>query len=503
MHLATGLAKSSVISFAGNVIGNASEFATQIFLIRLLGQEEFGRFTFGLTVLLFLSAWSLFGTGEGLGVFLPRLQASDDRATSRRVLQAGIAVVLMMVLAGAALLGSLGPVVLRPWLRDTALIPIVQLVAVVGIGHIASNHAVDMLRGLRKTWMAVLVRDVIGRFGRFCSVILCTWMWPSAQTALTAYSLAGVAALAWALVVMRRDTGVILGRVPWIEVRALMSFGWPLMLADLLGQMCRRVEILILPLFLSTGALGIYGGAVLLPNLISMPLAAVNVFFLPYATDILARAGKRDFRQLFGLEGRWLFYLLFPVLILFLRYPGDLLAAIFGEPYRSAADVLRILSLGAFVNIATASCGLALIAYGHNKIHLLLRPIGAVASAACCFLLIPRMGVEGAAIGNSLGMMAPNLASVLLLAIWHRTQPYSWNYLIYAAVGVLGFWGLDAFLRMFVEHNAWRGIATCAVLSVAAPFLALVVLERRPALGTMTLEMRRKVLRRLGLGHHD
>ena len=97
-----------------------------------------------------------------------------------------------------------------------------------------------------------------------------------------------------------------------------------------------------------------------------------------------------------------------PIALTFLLFP-QLFLSVFGEEYLSGARALQILALGQLVNALTGPVNESMVAMGLQKRFLAIHAGVAVMLVLAFLLLIPMLGMEGAAIASSLAAMTLNL----------------------------------------------------------------------------------------------
>ena len=93
---------------------------------------------------------------------------------------------------------------------------------------------------------------------------------------------------------------------------------------------------------------------------------------------------------------------------------GQPVLVIFGPEFTQGATALAILSTGQLVNVAMGSVGLLLMMTGHERDTAWGVGIATVVNVALNGLLIPRWGIEGAAVATATSLVVWNL----LLAVW-------------------------------------------------------------------------------------
>ena len=93
---------------------------------------------------------------------------------------------------------------------------------------------------------------------------------------------------------------------------------------------------------------------------------------------------------------------------------GQRFLLIFGAEFTTGRAALSILSAGQLINVAMGAVGLLLVMTGHERDAAKGIGIGALLNIILNALMIPRWGLEGAAIANAGSIIAWNV----LLALW-------------------------------------------------------------------------------------
>jgi len=100
---------------------------------------------------------------------------------------------------------------------------------------------------------------------------------------------------------------------------------------------------------------------------------------------------------------------------------------LFGPKFEEGALVLTILAIGQFINVATGSVGYLLMMSGHERLMRNNVACMAIVNIFISLLLIPWLGVIGAAISTAISLAAVNLIAVVIawrrLNIW--TLPFT------------------------------------------------------------------------------
>ena len=211
--------------------------------------------------------------------------------------------------------------------------------------------------------------------------------------------------------------------------KELLSFSWPMIAATSIGQIRRRTDIFLLGYFLSASQVGLYSAAFPVAAVLAIPIYSLDSIFLPVASDLYSQGKINDARHLYKVTTKWLFYLAFPLFLLLFFLPESILVFLFGSEYISAATSLRILSIGYFTVILIASWDQIILAMGKSRIILLSTAIGAGSNVILNLILIPRFGINGAALATSISLIVMALIGLGFLYHYLQVHPFGMDHL--------------------------------------------------------------------------
>jgi O-antigen/teichoic acid export membrane protein len=94
---------------------------------------------------------------------------------------------------------------------------------------------------------------------------------------------------------------------------------------------------------------------------------------------------------------------------------GRFLLGVFGPEFVAGYDALRILLLGPIVCVGTWAVGLLASMTGYQVEKMVLLVLALVVDVVLNLLLIPRFGIEGAALASAVALASWQLAMVLVI----------------------------------------------------------------------------------------
>ncbi len=162
--------------------------------------------------------------------------------------------------------------------------------------------------------------------------------------------------------------------------------------------------------------------------LTSFVLMAVNLVVAPKFAA-LYKQGKTEQLERIALKATKLMVLFaLPIVGFMLIFPEGLMM-LFGEQYKSGANLLRILAVGQFINVMTGSVGYLLSMSGHERDLRNVVFISGPMAMILALVLTPLYGVTGAATATAIALASQNLLAVVMvkrrlgfntLAVWRK-----------------------------------------------------------------------------------
>lgn len=172
------------------------------------------------------------------------------------------------------------------------------------------------------------------------------------------------------------------------------------------------VDNICIGIFKTERDLGIYDIAFKIAAASAIVLAAFNAIQAPVFAELYAKSEKKKLRSIVQSSTRIMFYITFPLTLLVCLFP-EVILGIFGDEFKEASLSLIILSIGSFINVSSGSVGILLQMTGRQRQYNNIVLIGAGINIGLNILLIPRMGILGAAIASATSKIFQNIAAVM------------------------------------------------------------------------------------------
>jgi O-antigen/teichoic acid export membrane protein len=210
-----------------------------------------------------------------------------------------------------------------------------------------------------------------------------------------------------------------------------------------------ELDTLFLGLFRSAEEVGAYRIYALFDRTFALVALSLAAIYKPVVAGLAATGRIEEIGELYQRVARWLFAINTLGLLVMFLLGQAIIGHLFTSRYLICYPALLIMLSGRFLNGSFGLEGVSLEALGHTRLLLLNMVILVSAKSALNYLLVPGLGMMGAALASALALVAAGLAGLIELYVLYGLQPYGLRHLKYAGSGLV--LGLAA-------HGALRGL---------------------------------------------
>jgi len=247
---------------------------------------------------------------------------------------------------------------------------------------------------------------------------------------------------------------------PEIKAFAAAAFGM-----NALDFLVSQADKVLLGFYLSPSLVGVYVVASTISALIPLVLQSVNQIFAPVIADLHSRDRIDVLQRLFQTLTKWVFGLTLPLVVVVIAFAAPMMR-LFGPGFELGWPVLVIACVGQIVNCAVGSVGYLLLMSGNQKRLMKVQFTMVGVSLLMNIILIPVLGVVGAALAAATVNVASNVWNLLEVRKALRIFPYNRSYLALAIPGLFAI-GSAVLVKVSMARTAhsWIGIITALIVS--------------------------------------
>lgn len=410
--------RMSLIVFFARILNAAIAFVSQVLLARYMGGFEYGIFVLVWVTIIILGSISCLGLHTSIIRFIPEYQAKGQTAELRGILLGSRLFVLAFSSACAAI-GALGIWLFEPSIEHYYVLPF--YLGLVCLPMIALG---DQLEGIARANSWALWAMAPAYFIRPLLILLFLWgvylagYSPDATSAVIAAILATyITTIVQLAVISRRAESGLPPAKPRFLLRQWAAVSLPIFLVEGFFFLLTNADVLMVGFFMEPTDVAVYYAAVKTLALVHFVYFAVKAGVAQrYATFI--HGGETEALALFARETvSWTFWpsVLMAMVVLLLGKP---ILMLFGPGFETGYPLLFLLVGAVIVRAAVGPAESLLTMGGHQNVCAGIFAVTLALNIALNFLLIPILGLWGAALATA---AATAVEAVLLsLTVWRK-----------------------------------------------------------------------------------
>ncbi|TCD47753.1 polysaccharide biosynthesis C-terminal domain-containing protein [Chlorobium sp. N1] len=466
MRSTVSIAAGAGVSFGGYVVGQGVRFLFSLAVARLLGADALGTYALAMAMIQIAEVAALFGLDSALLRFAGMHRADPQRR--RRLigfaLKAGLVLSVLVMLLLEMFSGALAELLHGGRLLQLAISCYAAAIPF-NTAAMLYGHAMQACGRIQPK---IIATQVLSPVLLLLFTLLFNALLGRQAALLLPVGLSAAAAFVWIRPRLRPITGLQPGDVGGAAVeQPVLSYALPFMLVSLFSMTSHWLDVVMLGMLTDPATVGLYHPAARTAGLVRAVLPAFAGMAAPLFAELHAAGRMEELGRIYRLVTRWMVTVALPPVLLLLCFPSEVLS-VFGRHFSAAAPVLVLLSSASLVQALFGIAATLLAMAGHARLSLLNALFGLVLQAGLNLLLIPRMGIEGAALAGLVLFGA--LAAVRLFEVRRllRLHPFSSPLLKPFAAGA-------GVLAVLLVLRPWLILLPLPVLLAAAAVAAVAV----------------------------
>ena len=388
--------KGAGVIYVGLFLELVIAFVAQVIAARYLSVSDFGGLTAGTALLDIGAIVAGLGLASGLTRYLPRV-AKDEK---RMLAGVTVAVTAVTSLALGVVVALAAPFIASEVFGNSAVTPSIRIFGAAIPFATLLNVAVGGIRGQELSFYRVVVKNIVHPIGRITLVVVAVLYGFEQAGVAGAYAVPYVLSALIALLLLYRSLPRSGSSVDRTLVSEITRYSLPFTVSGISGFIYRSLDIFVILYFLGDAATGIYGVAYAAVSFMGMFSTAFNYLGSPIASKLEDDGNVNDALRMFGLGARWLVIASVCALVPLGVFATEFITVIYQSKYAGGGLALTILAVGFAVKNVLSIHGPLLEALGRSKTLSVNSAVAAVSNVALNLLLIPVLGIIGAALAT-------------------------------------------------------------------------------------------------------
>jgi O-antigen/teichoic acid export membrane protein len=467
--------RGSRLGLVGAAFSAIANLALALVVTRGFGRHDAGLFFSATAVFLVLEMLSRLGTDYASIYFISRLRAVGDSHLIVAHLRVAFKPVAAVVLVCAGALAIFASPLSRSLLGGSATVDLQVMAACLPFA-VVYDVCLAATRGFGTVVAATLLEKLI-RPGLQLVLLVIVATTHEAKLLAIAWALPYVMVLPAAVVVLYRlirKENVEQEHRPGGNIASTFwRFSAPRSVSGLAQALLQRLDIVIVAAMLGPADAAVYAAATRFLVLGQLGNQAISAPVEPRLSALLARRDTAGARDVYRMSTAWLICVNWPIFLVTAVYAPTIMEA-FGKSYHSGWTVAMLLCLCMVVAVGVGLVDVVLVFGGRATWNLFNTVVALAINIGVDVLLLPRIGVIGAAVGWGVAILATNL---LPLAQIHHTlglHPFGRRVFTAAAVTAVSFALIPGIVRILLG-----GGVTSLVIAGFLGFCVYAVLMHR------------------------
>ena len=429
-----------------------------LILSRILGPAGLGEFRLGSVVVQLLTMFCLLGLDRGLLRYLPLLETQGGSA-SRALLTRSTQVVIGISFAVSVALLLAAPALATYYFHSPGMIDVLRAFSFQVPVLVLFRFLGGAATAAKRFDFASKITNILSPAIFLGLLPLIGFVYPGIYGTITARILAQLAAVVCLLLFLTRRYPRVSKPEPIAAnvFRDYLRLSIPLFFIVFGYQTSTQMDTIMLGHFVRESDVGIYSVALKVSSFMLIGLEIALPIVAPFFAEFSATRNVELTEVLFRTVTKWLCYSGLAIFACIAIFRVELLH-IFGKGFTAGTSTLLILAAGQLVNVGSGPTGALLTMTGKQKWELANTLSMVAFNFVLNLVLIPRMGVIGAAIATALSIATINGVRLIQVYMLFGLRAHNIKYL--KGVLAIGGGALIAYLLYGWLSNAGYSVFT-------------------------------------------
>lgn len=400
------LVRNSALIAGGAILGNVISLLFRLIIAREYGPNSFGIFSIGFMLVSVMTTVALLGFPAGVTKYVSEYRSRGEYELALTVIGVCLSIslflstILMFILTIGShtiaqdVLNSSNSGKFIQWFAfQIPANTIIILTAAFALGHERGGVQVAIKEVVPKTLLLIFTIGVIFIGGSIFKVgigyVAARWV------------AAIIGMIVVCIFISRRNLPNISIQNPISESKSLIIYSTPLLFTSFTGLFLNWVDTFFVSFYMTNSDVGIYQTAFLLGSSLNVFSTAISTSLFPNFSALLSEGRTSEISQRYTEGIRWGLIITTAPFLYLLVFPDVSLGILFGFEYSSAALPLSVILIGQFSAISFGPATSILKSSDNTTFIFKTYIVAAIVNIVSNVVLIPRIGIVGAAVGTS------------------------------------------------------------------------------------------------------
>lgn len=467
-QILTLLVKGGGFAFIGLVISKIASYIARLIVARI-GPEQYGLLSLALVIFSFSAFIALFGFSDCIVRYVSYFYNKKDYPR----LKGAILFPLKFTFSISVLIGA-SLFIFSDWIsltffHDIRLSVLLKVFAFVIPFDVIRNDLQGVLLAFKKVKGLMIAKNLTENVSKVLILTILILLGYGLIGATIAYGLAIFLSALVSFYYFRKleSYKLISSNVKAVYLKKeMLAYALPLLFTSIVFFFIGWTDTFMIGYFKNAYDVGIYNAAYPTAYLMWLFPSSILMLALPIMTELYTSKNKEAFNYLLKKIIKWIFTFNLILVLIFSFFASEILSVLFGSQYASGNYVLIILSVSFFIFYISQSFENVFLTLNKTKIILYNAISAASLNIVLNYILIPKMGILGAAIGTGISLLLiaslRAFESYFFLKTFHFDKSF-WKILLSGFIAL-------AITKLFV-HYTFSSFNILALIFVFSSFI--------------------------------
>ncbi|HDQ15758.1 MAG TPA: flippase [Bacteroidetes bacterium] len=412
------IAKGAVIVFIGLIISKIFTYLYRILLARGLGPEAYGIFSLCFAIVSFLTAMSKFGVPSALERYIPIYLKDKSRLKGIITFSLRTAFIVSLILAVLTFVFSSNIAV---WLNSPEISEVLKIFSLSIPFIVLLSLLVSISKGFKNILYPTISFNLIYPSFNLLLAGMLIYMGYGVVSIAIAFFAANVLALLFLVLKIETKIFSFTAKIKPVFMNSeILKYSVPLLFVAISYLIIGWTDTIMLGYFESETVVGLYNAALPTAALMMFAPSVLVPLLLPVFSSLMSKKKNNQISNLYKTVSYWTVLINLPLLMLFFAASNLILKILFGDIFTTASFAFIVLSAGFFMKSLAVPSIKMMELHKQTKTIFWIILSSALLNVLLNLAMIPRYGMDGAAISSAISFLIIFLAVSFIVFIKHK-----------------------------------------------------------------------------------
>lgn len=400
----------------------------RIIIAKNLGVEAYGLFSIAFSIFLLFGTIGTLSLDRGLLRFISYYKARNETGNIKEIIKKALIIEIIIGIILFLLLYFTSKPISIYIFHNESLIPLIKIISFSIPLYLIYTIVISYLQAIEKTVLASIINNIVNNLARIIFLLIFIYLGFGINSVGYSYVFSFIIVLIIIIIFSNIiKTLYAKEKATYNMTNELIFYSIPLLGSTILSQLQGMVDTTLIGYFKGAYDAGLYNAALPIATLLIIFPVVIYPTVIQQLAKYYSKENKEGIKILFKQIPKWMLLINLPLAALITIFPGVFINLLFGKEFLSASFSLTLLTI---YNLIFSIYMVAFYSFEiikKTKSLFIITTISLLINFLIDIILIPKLGINGAAISTLISGIFTAIISILLARKYFDFNPLSWN----------------------------------------------------------------------------